>query len=86
MTIASKLMICGRCGGHATVPDELVFWTALGTGLEVVCPECLTVAENVAIADFDVVGMHARGFVDPLDDRESAPTSVNGEARPGPLH
>lgn len=86
MTITSKLMICGRCGGHATVPGELVFWTALETGLDVVCPQCLTVAENVAIADFDVVGMHARGLGDALDDRDSAPTSVNGETRPGPLH
>ncbi|HYO31580.1 MAG TPA: hypothetical protein VES21_01950 [Nocardioidaceae bacterium] len=25
--------------------------------LEPICPGCLTVAENIALADFDVVGM-----------------------------
>ena len=82
MTVDSKTMTCGRCGGHATVPGELVFWTAVGTGLEVVCPECLTVAENVAIADFDVVGMHAREFSDPLVSRETSPDPASGEIQP----
>lgn len=85
MSLASKLMTCGRCGGHATVPGELVFWTALGNGLEVVCPECLTVAENVALADFDVVGMHAREFGDPLVGRENNAATISDEARPAPL-
>ena len=84
MTIASRLMTCGRCGSHATVPDQLVFWTALGTGLEVVCPDCLTVAENVAIADFDVVGMHSREFGDPLVRREATGVPHSGAIPPAP--
>ena len=68
------------------MPDQLVFWTALGTGLEVVCPDCLTVAENVAIADFDVVGMHLREFGDPLVRHEATATPLSGATPPEARH
>jgi len=44
---------CARC--H--VPDDR-YWEIIDTAVRCVCSNCLTIAENIAIADFDVVGMH----------------------------
>lgn len=48
---------CSRVAPHA--PEEAGYWMTMSTtgDLEPICPGCLTVAENIALADFDVVGM-----------------------------
>lgn len=51
---------CSRClrvAPHGA--DEAGYWLTIGTNgdLEPICPACLTVAENIALTDFDVAGM-----------------------------
>ena len=50
---------CSRCFRIAQHADEASYWVTMNTtgGLQPICPGCLTVAENIALADFDVVGM-----------------------------
>jgi hypothetical protein len=64
---------CSRCSRVAPqAQDEAGYWLTMGTtgGLEPICPGCLTVAENIALADFDVVGMVNDPTLDFVPSRE----------------
>ena len=51
---------CARCPtGAGELPDDW-YWYIVDTDIRLVCSGCLTAAENIAIADFDVVGMQAQ--------------------------
>ena len=53
---------CSRCARAATNgSEEPGYLLTIGTDgdLDAICPGCLTVGENIALADFDVVGMEA---------------------------